>query len=198
MKLPELVERLFSQYISGMMVIFSLPSYMIFYAYYDSGFGSPPDIVLRLLCVFNTVCGILMMLLHTGLADKKSRYDAVAVVLMDACFIMTLIMNIDYNFFGFTFYVYYNMVNIINFLLYIMLGAIPVLILKLPNSRIAYGIAGMLFTLVYSIIFTVLFKRLKYKNNHARNKIILLYYLQCNSSLIYLFCAHRFIQLNSV
>jgi hypothetical protein len=67
------------------------------------------------------------------------------------------------------------------------------MVLKLP-LRIGYGITGMIFTIVYNIIFTILLKIINHENMNTKNIIITIYYLQCNSCLVFLFYANRIIQ----
>jgi hypothetical protein len=179
------------KFIFILMLFFSIPSFIIFYNYYDIGLRQ--NIYLNILCVFNYLCIILLVITNIIFFDKKSKYSIAIIIALSLYFLITLIMSIDYLFFGFVFFIIYYFINIINFILYIIIGTLPILILNLPN-RIGYAIVGFLFTLLYNILFTVLFKIIKYKKNNIRDKIIILYYIQCNSCLIYLFCANAYIQ----
>jgi hypothetical protein len=97
--------------------------------------------------------------------------------------IYLIIIYIKYN-------VFYGIVTTINFLLYMMVGLVAMVI---PN-RIGYGITAMIFTIIYNILFTKLLKLLNHKNKYIRNIIYTIYFLQCNSCLVFLFYANKFIQ----
>jgi len=191
MKLMNIIEKHLNKTIFILMLFFSIPSFIIFYNYYDIGLRQ--NIYLNILCIFNYLCIILLVITNIIFFDKKSKYSIAIIIALSLYFLITLIMSIDYLFFGFAFFMVYYFINTINFILYIVIGTLPILILDLPN-RIGYAIVGFLFTVLYNIIFTILFKIIKYKKNNIREKIILLYYIQCNSCLIYLFCANVYMQ----
>jgi hypothetical protein len=185
-------EKYFDKYVIVIMVIFSIPSFIIFYNYYNISFWEHPTLILRIISVLNILCIILLLALNIKFIDKKSKYSIIIFTVMFFYFILTIIMNINFIF-KFKLYMIFNILNIVNFMLYIMIGVIPIEVLKLANG-IGYGIVAIIFTLFYSIIFTILFRIIRYKKNIIRNLIIILYYFLCNSCLVYLFYANRFIQ----
>jgi hypothetical protein len=194
MKRNNFFKNLHGIYLVILIIIFLIPSFIIFYFNYNLPFGEKPNMYLRILCIINIIIILSIITINIKMINKKIKYNIVMTILMQIYFTILVIMNIDFYFFNLDLCVFYNIVNIINFALYIFIGIISMAIFSNEMIAIGYGITGLIFTLFYSIIFAVIFRMMKYKNNSIRNIVFALYCLQCNTCLVFLFYANKFIQ----
>ena len=174
--------------LSLLMIIFSFPSFLIFYSFYELGSWIDTNIYLKIIFIINSIslCSLLIIIFKT-VNLKKWNYKII-LFLFIMYYIIIYIMNFDFNFYYFNGNIIYGGLGIINFLLVLLVSIIPYKIFESSNestNKLIYCIIASVFTLIYNIIFTLIFM-LKYKNYKLKYLISTLYYLQSNSCLIFM------------
>jgi hypothetical protein len=197
MKVSHLVN-FFSKYIVFVVVIFSVPSFVLFYNYGNIGYFEKPNDIFKILCIFNLICVTLFLIINIRNIDRNKKYNIIMTILLSIYFVFLMAMNIDFYFFGYSLKVVYSLLNLVNLFLFVLIGIIPYFafnssILNLPDELFV-GIIGFLFTVVYNIVFTLVIMKIKYKKEIYKYLLYLLYYIQCNSCLVFLFYVNKLIQ----
>jgi len=140
-----------------------------------------------ILFAFNIICTILLIIINTKSIDKKFIRNYIITIIIYFSLLFNIIATFDFYFINSHFKFIYSILNIIiNFPFYMILSIIA---LTLHPYNIAVSetilLAIVLFPqiLVNNIIFTLLFKIMKHKNND-KYIALTLYYIQNSCQLI--------------
>ena len=120
---------------------------------------------------------------------KSNKTNRLFTIIINTYFFLLIIMS--FNFYFLDYHYYIRIFEILTIPNIIVLIIFQVTLFKFLPLDIGYGLFAMFFTIIINIIFTKFIFFLKYKENKYNKIIMLLYYLQCNSCLVFLFSAIR-------
>jgi hypothetical protein len=172
------------------ILIFSFPSFFIFKKYFQLGY----EIVqyyngFKILCINNTLLILSLIILHMIFIIKSNKTNRLYSIIISAYFFLLIIMSFNFYFLDYMYYIrVFEIITIPNIIILIIF---QLTIFKLLPLDIGYGLFAMFFTVIINFLFTKIINSIKYKDNKYNKIIMLFYYLQCNSCLVFLFSAIR-------
>jgi len=168
------------------VTVFSIPSYLIFYKYYDIVDYLNDNTFYMILCITNILLIMAIFTIHILFINESKKSSIVYSLILGVYYFIILLFIISFAFIDNNLNIIFGIINIPNFILSLLIGIISTSLFPL---RIGYGVTALIFTIVYNIIFTLIFYNLKYKQSKYNKILLILYFLQCNSCLVFLFYA---------
>jgi len=168
------------------VTVFSIPSYLIFYKYYDIVDYLNDNTFYMILCITNILLIMAIFTIHILFINESKKSSIVYSLILGVYYFIILLFIISFAFIDNNLNIIFEIINIPNFILSLLIG---IILTSLFPLRIGYGVTALIFTIVYNIIFTLIFYNLKYKQSKYNKILLILYFLQCNSCLVFLFYA---------